>query len=280
MLDTLLYYLSFPFVQYALIVGTLIALCASLLGTTLILKGFSYMGNGLSHVAFGTTVVATVLHINNEMLLVMPITVMVAIALLRGSKNVQIRGDVKVAMLSVGSLAVGYLIITLFSKSANVSADVCRTLFGSTSILTLSTGDVVVAILASALVIVLFLVFYHKIFAMTFDKDFAKVIGVNVQGYELLIAIIIAVIIVLSMNLVGSLLITALIIFPAITSMGLFRSYKGVIISSAIIAVLAALIGMVVSILISAPVGSTIVVVNILIYFVCRIPFMLRGEAR
>ena len=270
-------YFEYPFVRYALIVGVLIALCSSLLGVTLVLKRFSFIGDGLSHIAFGVMAVATIFNLSSDIILVMPVTIFTAILLLRTGQNTKIKGDAAIAMLSVGSLAVGYLILNLFSTSANVSGDVCSTLFGSTSILTLTKGEVWVCIIMSIVVVFLFCFYYNKIFAVTFDEQFAKAIGVRAERYNLLIAVVTAIIIVLAMNLVGSLLISALIIFPALSSMRIIQSFKGVVICSAIISVCCAVSGMLVSILFSTPVGSTIVVANIIIFFIsCIIEKILR----
>ena len=263
MIDQLRTYLSFSFVQYALIVGVLIALCSSLLGVTLVLKRFSFIGDGLSHVAFGAMAIAGVLHLTNDMLFVLPVTVLAAVLLLRTGRHTRIKGDVAIAMISVGALAVGYLLLSLFSSSANLSGDVCTTLFGSMSILTLTTAEVWLCVGLSAAVLVIFLLFYNKIFAVTFDEDFARASGTRVEAYNLLIAVVIAVIIVLAMNLVGSLLISALIIFPAMSAMRLFRSFRGVTLCSAVLSVTCALLGILVSILWDTPVGSTIVAVDI-----------------
>ena len=255
-------YLGVPFVQYALIAGALIALCSSLLGVTLVLKRFSFIGDGLSHVAFGAMAIAGVLHFSNEMLLVLPITVLCAILLLRTGTNTKIKGDAAVAMISVGSLALGYMLLNLFPKSSNVSSDVCTSLFGSTSILTLTKTEVWLCVGLSVAVVAIFVLFYNKIFAVTFDEDFSRAVGVRVEAYNLLIAVVIAVIIVLAMNLVGSLLISALIIFPAMSAMRLFRSFKSVTVCSAVLSVSCALLGILISILGGTPVGSTIVAVD------------------
>ncbi len=263
MIDQLRIYLSIPFVQYALIVGVLIALCSSLLGVTLVLKRFSFIGDGLSHVAFGAMAVAGVLHLTDEMLFVLPFTVLSAILLLRTGRNTKIKGDAAIAMISVGALAVGYLLLSLFSTSANLSGDVCTTLFGSMSILTLTQAEVWLCTGLSVAVVLIFILFYNRIFAVTFDEDFARASGTKAEAYNLLIAVVIAVIIVLAMNLVGSLLISALIIFPAMSAMRLFRSFRGVTVCSAVLSVTCALLGILVSILWSTPVGSTIVAVDI-----------------
>ena len=267
MIQTLGQYLSFPFVRYALIVGTLIALCSSLLGVTLVLKRFSFIGDGLSHVAFGAMAIAAVLELSNDMLFVMPVTVLCAVLILRAGKNARLKGDAAIAMLSVGALAIGYLLLNLFSTSTNLSGDVCSTLFGSTSILTLTKQEVWLCAAMSVVVVALFILFYNRIFAVTFDEDFGRAVGTRVEACNLLIAVVTAVIIVLAMNLVGSLLISALIIFPALSAMRLFRSFRGVTVCSAVISVACALVGMLVSILGGTPVGSTIVAVDIAVFF-------------
>ena len=266
MIQQLQMYLSISFVQNALIVGVLIALCSSLLGVTLVLKRFSFIGDGLSHVAFGAMAVAGILYINNEMIFILPVTVLCAILLLRTGQNTRIKGDAAIAMISVGSLAIGYMLLNLFPKSSNVSSDVCTSLFGSTSILTLTVTEVWLCVGLSIAVVAIFLLFYNKIFAVTFDEDFAHSTGTHVEAYNLLIAVVIAVIIVLAMNLVGSLLISALIIFPAMSAMRVFRSFKGVTICSAVVSVSCAVIGILVSILANTPTGSTIVAADIVAF--------------
>ncbi|MCL2866141.1 MAG: metal ABC transporter permease [Clostridia bacterium] len=254
---------QYLFVRYALIVGVLIALCSSLLGVTLVLKRFSFIGDGLSHVAFGAISIAAALNLTNNFLLVLPVTVICAVLLLRTGQNTKIKGDAAIAMISVGTLAIGYLIMNLFSKSSNLSGDVCTTLFGSTSILTLNEAEVWLCGILSILVIAVFLLFYHKIFAVTFDEDFMAATGVKAKTYNLILAVIIAVVIVLAMNLVGALLISALVIFPALSSMRIYKNFKAVTICSVIVSVVCALLGIFIAILASTPVGSTIVAVNI-----------------
>ena len=266
MIATVQEYLAFPFVRYALIVGVLIALCSSLMGVTLVLKRFSFIGDGLSHVAFGAMSIAGILRLTNDMYFVMPVTVLCAILLLRAGKRARVQGDASIAMLSVGALAVGYLLMNLFPSSGNVSGDVCSTLFGSTSILTLTREDVRLCGILSVAVLVLFLLFYNKIFAVTFDEDFARAVGTHVEAYNLLIAAVVAVIIVLAMNLVGSLLISALIIFPALSAMRVYRSFRGVTLCSAVLSVVCALLGMLISIVGGTPVGATIVAVDIVAF--------------
>ena len=268
LMDQLMRYLQYPFVRYALIVGVLISLCASLLGVTLVLKRFSFIGDGLSHVAFGGIAIAAVLGLTNNMLIVLPVTVISAILLLGMGQNTKIKGDAAIAMISVGALAVGYLLLNLFSPSTNLSGDVCSTLFGSTSILTLTESEVRLCVILSIIVLIAFVFFYNKIFCMTFDQDFARATGTKVRLYNLVIAVIIAVIIVLAMNLVGSLLISALIIFPALSAMRVFKSFRSVTVCSAILSVICSLSGILLSIFAETPVGATIVVIDILVFAV------------
>ena len=262
MINELMMYLEMPFVRYALIVGVLIALCSSLLGVILVLKRFSFIGDGLSHVAFGAMAVAAVFNLVSDMIVVLPVTLITAVLLLRTGKNTKIKGDAAIAMLSVGALAFGYLLMNLFSTSANVSGDVCSSLFGSTSILTLTPVKVWLCVILSVVVMGGFILLYNKIFAVTFDESFAQAVGTKVDFYNLMIAVLIAIIIVLAMNLVGSLLISALIIFPALSAMRIFKSFRGVIIASAVFSVVCAILGMITSILFGTPVGSTIVAVD------------------
>ena len=266
MIDTLIQYFSFSFVRYAFIVGVLISLCSSLLGVTLVLKRFSFIGDGLSHVAFGGICIASVLNVTNNMYLVLPITIISAILLLRTGHNKKIQGDAAIAMISVASLAIGYLLMNIFSTSSNLTGDVCSTLFGSTSILTLTKGEVWLCTGLSIAVIIAYIIFYNKIFCVTFDENFATAVGTHAQVYNLVIAIIIAIIIVLAMNLVGSLLISALVIFPALSAMRVFKSFRSVTICSAIVSVVCSVAGLLISILAGTPVGSTIVAADLLAF--------------
>jgi len=276
MIETIAFYFSYPFVRYAMIVGILIALCSSLLGVTLVLKRFSFIGDGLSHVAFGIMAVAAVLNLTDEMFLILPGTVIAAVLLLRTGQNTKIKGDAAIAMISVGALAIGYLLMNVFSTSSNISGDVCTTLFGSTSILTLTGTEVILCLVLSILVVVIFVLFYNKIFAVTFDESFARAVGTKAGSYNLLIAITIAVIIVLAMNLVGSLLISALVIFPALSAMRVYKSFLSVTICSAVFSVVCTSLGLLISILYGTPVGSTIVVIDIAGFLI----FTLLGRLR
>lgn len=265
-IEKLAMYMEFPFVRYALIVGVLISLCSSLFGVTLVLKRFSYIGDGLSHVAFGAMSIATVLGLTNNMIIIMPVTIICAIILLRTGQNAKVKGDAAIGMLSVGALAVGYLLVNIFSVSGNISGDVCTSLFGSTQILTLTEAEVWFSIIMSVVVVGAFFFFYNKLFCLTFDENFSKAVGTKTDLYNLLLAVVIAIIIVIAMNLVGSLLITALIIFPALSSMRVFKTFKSVTICSSIFSVVCATLGMLISILAGTPVGASIVVIDILVF--------------
>ena len=275
--EKLAFYLTYPFVRYALIVGVLVALCSSLLGVTLVLKRYSFIGDGLSHVAFGAMAIAAVAGISNDMLVVLPLTVLSAVLLLCGGQSAKLKGDAALAMISVGALAIGYLIMNIFSTSSNLSGDVCTTLFGSTSILTLSQTEVWLSIILSVIVVAAFVFFYNKIFCVTFDESFAVATGTNARLYNLIIAIIIAVIIVLAMNLVGSLLISALVIFPALSAMRMFGSFRAVTVCSAVLSVVSSLLGILISIVSGTPVGSTIVAVQIAVFALTSVIGAIKG---
>ena len=197
------------------------------------------------------------------MFIILPVTIAVAVLLLCTGKHARIKGDAAVAMVSVGALAIGYLLMNIFSTSANISGDVCTTLFGSTSILTLRVEEVILCVVLSCIVLLVFVLFYHKIFAITFDENFAQATGVNTTLFNLLIAVIVAVIIVLAMNLVGALLVSALVVFPSLSAMRVFKSFRAVTVAAATISVMCSLIGIVVAILAGTPVGSTIVAADI-----------------
>ncbi|MBR4396096.1 MAG: metal ABC transporter permease [Eubacteriaceae bacterium] len=280
MFEKLVFYLQYPFVRYALVVGVLTALCSSLLGVTLVLKRFSFIGDGLSHVAFGVMAVASVLKLTDDMLLVLPVTAVCAVLILRTGQKAKISGDAAIAMISVGAMAFGYLIMNVFSTSPNLSGDVCSTLFGSTSILTLRRKDVRLCITLSVLIVVTFIMFYNKIFAVSFDEEFSRSAGTKADMYNNLIAVITAAVIVLAMNLVGSLLISALIVFPALSAMRLFKSFRSVTICSAVLSVICAFSGIILSILAGTPVGATIVAADIIAFAVCCLAGKLTGSTR
>lgn len=266
-IEKLSIYLEFPFVRYALIVGVLISLCSSLLGEVLVLKRFSFIGDGLSHVAFGAMAIAAVLKFTNDMPIILIITVVSAIFLLRTGQNTKIKGDAAIAMISVGALALGYLLLNVFpTNSSNISGDVCSTLFGSTSILTLTVSEVWLCVILSVIVVLAFIFFYNKIFSVTFDENFARATGMRANLYNLIIAVIVAVIIVLAMNLVGSLLISALVIFPSVSAMRVFKSFKAVTVCSAVLSVICATVGITFSVIFDTPVGSTVVAADIVAF--------------
>jgi zinc transport system permease protein len=262
-------YFTYPFVRYAFAVGILISLCSALFGVILVLKRFSFIGDGLSHVAFGAMAVAAVVGLADNLLIVMPVTVAAAILLLKTGQSKRMKGDAAIAVVSVGALAVGYLLMDVFSASASVAGDVCSTLFGGASILTLTRTDLWVSVILSAAVILWFVLFYHRIFAVTFDEEFAKAAGVRASLYNLLVAVIAAVIIVLAMNLVGSLLVSALIVFPALSAMRVMGGFRGTVILSALLSVACAASGILLSLLLSTPVGPTIVAFDIAAFLVC-----------
>ena len=275
--QTLIHYFSYPFVRYAVIAGILISLCAGLLGVVLVLKRYAMIGDGLSHVAFGAMAVAAVLGLA-PMTVALPVTVAVAVLLLLAGEKQLIKGDSAIAMLSAGSLAVGYLLLNLFpaSDTGSLSGDVCASLFGSTSMMTLQGSDVWLCVGLSAAVIGFFIIFYHKIFAVTFDEGFATSSGVKVRAYNFLIAAVSGVVIVLAMKLVGALLISSLIIFPALSAMRVFRSFRSVVLCSAVISVVGSLTGLLLALLLSTPTGASVAVVHIAIFMV----FTLIGKFR
>ena len=263
-----MYYFSFPFVRYALLVGVMISLCSALFGVVLVLKRFSFLGDGLSHAGYGALAVATMMGVSNELWVVLPVTAALAVLLLKRGQKAKVEGDAALAMVSVGALAIGYMILSKSSDAANVSGDVCGTLFGAASILTLDKGDVAFCAGLSLAVILVFTVFYNRIFSVTFDEDFAEGTGIDVKRYNTVIAVIAAVIIVAAMRFVGSLLVSALIVFPALSAMRIQKSFRGTVICSAVVAVISASLGIVFSILLSVPIGPSIVVMNILIFLI------------
>lgn len=277
MLEQLQLYFSYDFVRYAFIAGVLISLCAGLLGVVLVLKRYAMIGDGLSHVAFGAMAIAAVLGFA-PMTVALPVTVAVAILLLLAGEKQLIKGDSAIAMLSAGSLAAGYLLLNLFpsSDTGSLSGDVCASLFGSTSMMTLSNTDVWLCVGLSVAVIGFFVIFYHKIFAVTFDEGFATSSGVRVRAYNFLIAAISGVVIVLAMKLVGALLISSLIIFPALSAMRVFRSFRFVVICSAVISVVGSLTGLLAALLLSTPTGASVAVVHIVIFMAFTVVGKLR----
>ena len=271
------YFLSFPFVRYAFICGVLISVCSSLLGTTLVLKRFSFIGDGLSHVAFGALAIATVMHVTRNMLVVLPVTVVCAIFLLRLGRSTKVKGDAAVAMLSVTALAAGYLLLNIFPVSSNISGDVCSTLFGSTLILTLGKTDVIASVVLSAVTVLFFVLFYNRIFSVTFDEGFSSATGTRVKFINLASAVIIAVVIVLAMNLVGSLLISALVVFPALSAMRVFKSFRSVTICSAALSAGCTLTGLAIAVTADTPVGATIVATQAIVFLIFLVIGKIKG---
>lgn len=270
LINSLAYYMSFTFVQRALIAGILVSLCAALLGVSLVLKRYSMIGDGLSHVGFGATAIAAALDMSGASLYIsIPIVVVCAFFLLKLSKNSKINGDAAIGIISAGALAVGTLVIS-FTNGMNT--DVCNYLFGSP--LTMTKGDVYLSVALSAVVILLFVLFYNKIFAVTFDENFMKATGIRAGVYNSVIAVLTAVTVVLGMKVMGALLISALIIFPAVTSMRVCKSFLSVTICSALIAVICFVIGLAVSCVYvspagyTLPAGATIVIANIAVFAV------------
>ena len=294
-------FFEMPGIRYAFIVGPLIAVCTSLLGVTLVLKRYSFIGEGLSYTAFGAMAFAAVVGITNNMLIALPATIIAAIILLRSSTKARIKGDAAVAMLAVGALGLGYLLLALW-PTKNFASDVCRVLFGDAAIISLTKFEVIGCVVLSVVTILLFIFFYHKIFAVTFDENFARATGVKTSIYNLIVAIIIAIIIVIAMKLVGSLLVSALIIFPALTSMliifpaltsmRMFKTFKSVTISSAIISLLCFVTAMFMHMTFSLyksffgfkgstlPIGSTIVALNIIVFLVFTLINFIRTRAK
>jgi zinc transport system permease protein len=257
MIATLAEMFSYTFLVRAVVVGLLVALCSALLGVSLVLKRYSMIGDGLSHVGFGALAVATAMHAA-PLAVSIPVVVLAAFLLLRVSENSKIRGDAAIALISTSALAVGVLVI---SMTTGMNTDVCNYLFGS--ILAMSKADVYLSVALSAAVLVLFVLFYNRIFAVTFDESFARACGVRAGAYNALIALLTALTIVLGMRMMGALLITSLIIFPALTSMRLCKKFRSVIVCSAVVSVVCFFAGVVLSYLYATPTGASVVAVNI-----------------
>lgn len=265
-------YWAYPFVRHALLAGTAIALCSSLLGVVLVLRRFSYIGDALSHVAFGAMALAAVLGLHNHLPLTLPLTMALAIPLLALEGRSALRSDAALAMLAVGAIAVGYFLLNLFPPaSPNLSGDVCSALFGSTSILTLSTPDVAICLAFSLTTTTLFLLFHRLIFALTFDPTFAAASGLPTRRFTLLFSTIVAGAVVMAMKLVGAMLAAALIVFPALSALALARSFTGVLLLSASFALLCTFAGILTALLAGTPVGATIVVAQILLFALVRL---------
>ncbi|MEE0201860.1 metal ABC transporter permease [Faecalicatena contorta] len=257
MLDKLIEMFSYPFMVRAILVGTMVSLCSALLGVSLVLKRYSMIGDGLSHVGFGALAIAAAVNAA-PLAVAIPVVVLAAVLLLRISGSSKIKGDAAIALISTSALAVGVMVI---SMTTGMNTDVYNYMFGS--ILAMSSGDVRMSVLLSAAVLILYILFYHKIFAITFDETFAQATGVKANLYNTLIAVLTAVTIVLGMRMMGALLISSLIIFPALTSMRVCRTFKSVVINSAVISVVCLFIGITVSYVWATPAGASVVIVNI-----------------
>ncbi len=274
MLNTISDMLSYPFLVRALIVGVLVALCAALLGVSLVLKRYSMIGDGLSHVGFGALAIATALNAA-PLKVSIPVVIAAAFLLLRLSESSKIKGDSAIALISTGSLAIGVMVVSL---TTGMNVDVCNYMFGS--ILAMSKSDVYLSIVLSIIVIILYVLFYSKIFAVTFDENFSRATGTKAGLYNMLIALLTAITIVLGMRLMGALLISALIIFPSLTSMRILRSFRSVVICSAVLSVLCFIIGITVSYLYSTPAGASVVVTNIALFAIFSLFGYIRGHKK
>ena len=270
MIETLHIMFSYSFILRALIVGVLVSLCASLLGVSLVLKRYSMIGDGLSHVGFGAIAVATTFNWA-PMEFTIPVVIIAAFLLLRLSENSSIKGDSAIAIISTGALAFGILVA---SMTTGMNTDINSYLFGS--ILAMTLNDVLLSVVLSAVVIVLFVLFYNNIFAVTFDETFSNATGIRANVYNMLIAILTAITIVLGMRMMGALLISSLIIFPALTSMRVCKHFKTVVIVSAVISIICFLLGLIISYFFSTPTGATVVVINIGIFIL----FSILGKLR
>lgn len=266
MLEQIVEYFSFPFVRNALVTGVLISLSAALLGVPLVLKRLSFIGDGLSHVAFGAMAVAGALNFADSMSLSLPVTVACSLVLLKSSRTARTAGDAMLAMLSVGAMAIGYLLMNLRPSSSNVSGDVCTTLFGSVSILTLTDADLWLCVGLSLGVVAYWLFSYHRLFDVTFDESHARACGTNTTLFNATWAVVVAVVIVTSMRLVGTLLVTAILVFPAVAAMRVAKSFRAVTIVAAALSVVCSTIGILVAVIAGTPVGSTIVGVDIVAF--------------
>jgi zinc transport system permease protein len=259
-IDTIVEMFSYTFIVRAFVVGALVSVCASLLGVNLVLKRYSMIGDGLSHVGFGTLAIATALNLA-PLAVSIPLVVLAAFLLLRLSENSKIKGDAAIAMISSASLAAGVVIISL---TTGMNTDVCNYLFGS--LLAMNKYDVYLSVALSIVVLVLFIVFYNRFFAITFDETFARATGVRAGSYNMLIAFLTAITIVLGMRMMGAMLISSLIIFPALTSMRIFKKFKSVSICSVVVSIVCFLIGIFISYVFAMPTGASIVLINVIAF--------------
>ena len=266
MITTITEMLSFAFIQRAALVGILVSLCAALLGVSLVLKRYSMIGDGLSHVGFGILTIATALGITTPLYIAIPGVIIAAVVLLKIGDDSKIKADSAIALISSTALALG---VAVTSLTTGMNTDVCNFMFGS--ILAMSASDVYLSVTVSVIVVILFVIYYRKLFAITFDEEFSKAVGLNVKWYTNLIAILTAVVIVVGMRMMGTMLISSIIIFPALTSMRLFRSFKKVVISSSIVSVVSFLIGLYISYAYNISTGATIVLVNVVMFIIFSI---------
>ena len=274
MFDTVIEMLSYPFMTRAFLVGSLVALCSALLGVSLVLKRYSMIGGGLSHVGFGAMAIAAAMNAA-PLTVTIPVVIVAAILLLRISGNAKIKGDAAIALISTTSLAVGVMVISL---TTGMNTDVYNYMFGS--ILAMSAEDVKLSLVLSVFVLILFIVFYHKIFAITFDETFARATGVKAGVYNTLIAVLTAVTIVLGMRMMGALLISSLIIFPALTSMRVCRTFKSVIINAAVISVVCLIAGVTLSYVAATPAGASVVLANLVMMVLYTIVGAVKNHMR
>ena len=275
MIEILVEMFSYPFLVRAMVVGLLVSLCCAMLGVSLVLKRYSMIGDGLSNVGFGALAVASVLNVA-PLSFAIPVVVAAAFFLLRMNENSLIKGDAAIALVSTGSLSIGVLVMSL---TTGMNLDVCNYMFGS--ILAMTQSDVYSSMVLSALVLLLFILFYHKMFAITFDETFAKATGIRVGFYKMLLAVLTALTITLGMRLMGTLLISSLIVFPALTAMRLCRSFKWVMIHSIFISVICFFLGLVMSYLAATPPGASVVAMNIVMFFIYSLlSFVSKGVKR
>ena len=271
-MNNLLEMFSWPFMQRALIAGVLVSLCAALLGVSLVLKRYSMIGDGLSHVSFGALAIAVALGIT-PLYFSIPVVILAAFFLLRAADNPNRSNDAAIAALSAASLAIGILVI---SRTSGMTTDVDSYMFGS--VLAMTWGDVALSVVLCAAVLVMFILFYHKIFAVTFDESFSRATGLKVDRYNTLLAILTALTIVLGMRMMGAMLISSLIIFPALTAMRLFRSFRGVVLSAAVSSVVCFCAGLTISFVYSTPVGATVVAANLAVFLAACVVRLLRKK--
>ena len=270
-MSTIIEIFSYPFMVRAIIVGSLVSLCAALLGVSLVLKRYSMIGDGLSHVGFGALSVAAAMNVA-PLKIAIPVVIIAAIFLLRISSNSKIQGDAAIALISSSSIAAGVIVT---SMTSGLNADVYSYMFGS--ILAMGKSDVFMSIVLSVIVLLIYVLFYNKIFSITFDQNFSKATGIKTDFYNTLISILTAVTIVVGMRIMGTMLISSLVIFPTLTSMRLFKSFKSVVISSAIISIICFTIGIIVSYIMNFPAGASIVAVNLVAFIVFVIIGKIRG---